>query len=65
MSKEWMPVWPHEAVKGETYMNFRILAVSKKTHFRAKVGRCPVFPNRILHPGEYSSILIDTSDPLV
>jgi hypothetical protein len=64
MSKEWIPVFPHEAVKGEIYMNYKILAVAKDTHLRARDGNCPVFPYRLLPKGTYQSILIDTAKPL-
>lgn len=47
-----------------TYMNFRIIAVAKQTHFRHKDGQCPVFPYRLLPKGTYQSILIDTKKPL-
>jgi|JI7StandDraft_1071085.scaffolds.fasta_scaffold633812_1 hypothetical protein len=63
-SEVWIPVFPHEAVKGQTYMNFRIIAVAKQTHFRHKDGQCPVFPYRLLPKGTYQSILIDTKKPL-
>lgn len=64
MSTKWIPVFPHEAVKGEIYMNFRILAVAKNTHLRMKDGNCPVFPYRLLPKGTYRSILIDVAKPL-
>ncbi|TMP11032.1 hypothetical protein CWC11_02065 [Pseudoalteromonas sp. S3178] len=64
MSKVWIPVFEHEAVKGQEIMNYRILAVAKKNHFRKFDSKCKIFPFRLLPAGTYRSVLIDTSNPI-
>jgi hypothetical protein len=64
MPRVWIPVFEHEAVKGEVIMNYRSLAVAKENHFRQYNGNCKTFPFRLLPAGTYRSVLIDTSKPI-
>ncbi|WP_351076528.1 hypothetical protein [Shewanella sp. CAL98-MNA-CIBAN-0140] len=64
MSLVWIPVFEHQAVKGDVIMNYRIIAVVKNNHFRHFDGQCKAFPYRRLPVGTYKSVLIDTSKPI-
>lgn len=49
----WIRVFPEEAVKGDTYLNHRIVAVGRENKFFAYKAQCKTFPFRLLPPGTY------------